>query len=279
MRLTAGARLGPYEIVAPLGAGAMGEVYKARDTRLGRDVAIKILSADIAASPDARQRFEREHPDGRMLVFSADRRGPPHLFRRDLTTGMDTELQPTRRFQQPLDITPDGRTLVYVERAAGGSFDLWSMPLDGGGPPVRLFETPFTETSARVSPDGRFLAFMSNESGGNETYLSPFPPAGARTRVTAGGGVHPRWSRDGRELFYLADGGRRLVSMPVDVTHAGDLGPPAPVFILRDSFVSDYDVSSDGRRFLAHVPISAGDAQPLTAVLGWPSGGSPDRRP
>jgi serine/threonine protein kinase/Tol biopolymer transport system component len=235
---------------------------------------------DTRLTTDAGSEFSGVwHPDGRTMFFAADRKGPPHLFRRDLTTGTDTELLPPGRFQEPMDVTPDGRTLVFVQRGVGGTANLWTMPLDGSAPPVALFEAPFIQTGARFSPDGRFLAFASTESGALEIYVSPFPATGTKIRVTSGGGIHPRWNRDGRELFYLADRGHRIVAVPIDLKRAAEPGKPATVFSLTDTSIRDFDVSADGRRFLAHLALSDGDAQPLTAVVAWPSGANPDRRP
>ena len=184
---------------------------------------------------------------------------------------------PPPSFSLPEDVSPDGRTFVFAQRTVRGNFDLWTLPLDPGGPPSPLMETPFDEMSARFSRDGRHLAFASDESGRYEIYVVPFPQ-GEKTQVSAGGGNVPRWSRDGRELFYIS-GDRHLVSVAVRTTPSLTFGTPQRLFAVppgqkwddAKTFDSwpDFDVSLDGTKFLAVVPQPA-NRLPLTVVLNWP---------
>jgi eukaryotic-like serine/threonine-protein kinase len=208
-------------------------------------------------------------PDGRTLFFAADRGGPPHLFRRDLTTGVEEEVLPAGTMHGPQDVSPDGRTLILGQRAPGGG-DIWTLPLTGGSrTPSPLIQSPFDEEHVRFSPDGRFFSFASNASGRVEVYVAPFPATGERIRVSVGGGDLPRWSRDGRELFYVSDD-RHLVDVPIRTTPTLQIGKPAPLFPLsgQRSWL-DFDLSIDGQRFLAVVPEIAANEQPLTVVLHW----------
>ena len=131
--------------------------------------------------------------------------------------------------------------------------------------------------SVRFSPDGRHVAFASDESGRYEVYVAPFPMTAGKTRVSAGGANLPRWSRDGRELFYVS-GDLHLVAVPVRTTPSLAFGAPQPLFAVQratkwddaktfDAW-SDFDVSPDGTKFLAVVPQPA-NHEPLTAVLNW----------
>lgn len=155
-----------------------------------------------------------------------------------------------------------------MERSAAGTFQLWTMPLEGDGQPARLFATNFTEGGGRFSRDGRWLAYLSNESGGSAVYVAAFPPTGERTRVSSGGAAAPRWSLDGRELVYLTGDGR-LAAVPVRTTPSLQVGTATTLFALKGIPWRDFDVSRDGQRFLAHVPESSGDRKPLTVVLNW----------
>ena len=137
------------------------------------------------------------------IAFSADRGGPPHLYRKDLATGAEVEMQPGRGLQMPKDVSPDGKLMLFTQRLVS-TFDIWVMPLNSPEKSSPLFETPFDEAAVRFSPDGRFIAFASDESGRSEVYVSPFPPTGAKTRVSSVGGSLPRWRRDGQELFYMS---------------------------------------------------------------------------
>jgi len=147
-------------------------------------------------------------------------------------------------------------------------FSLWTMALAGDRPPARLFDTPFAESAGRFSRDGRWLAYTSVESGAVEVYVAPFPPTGERTRVSSGGAAAPRWGIDGRELFYITGDGR-LAAVPVRTTPSLQVGTATTLFTMKGMKWRDFDVSSDGKRFLAHVPESSGDRQPLTVVLNW----------
>ena len=215
-------------------------------------------------------------PGGKGVLFSSVRGSNPRLVRRDLATGHEDELLPEGGFQVAGDISPDGKTLVYFERTGKGFFDLWEVALERGGkPPHRLMEGTFfgdvAVAVARFSPDGRFLAFISGESGKLEAYVMPFPGPTEKTRVSADGASVVRWSRDGRELFYLA-GDLRLMAVPVRTSPSLQLGVPSPLFQLKGhSRWRSFDVSTDGTRFLAIEPESLADERPLSVVVNWPS--------
>jgi Tol biopolymer transport system component len=132
------------------------------------------------------------------VIFSG--RTPPHLMQRDLRTNAEEELFPAPAFQLTEDISPDGKTFLFTQRTPRGNFDIWTMPVNPRGAAAPLIETPFDEYSPRFSPDGRYVAFASDESGRYEVYVAALPYTGGKTRVSAAGGWLPRWSRDGREL-------------------------------------------------------------------------------
>jgi Tol biopolymer transport system component len=206
---------------------------------------------------------------GRAVAFAADRGGPPHLFRKDLATGIEDELLPAGKRQLPTDVSPDGTTLVFVERTGRANGRLWTMALSSHVRSV-LIGTSFDESDAHFSPDGRFIAYTSDESGSGryDVYIAPFP-RGPEVRVsTAEGGRAPRWARDGRELFYLSSD-RRLVTVPVRTRPSLDLGSAKTLFTTGATTWSDYDVSMDGKRFIAIV--LAGEA-PVAVVQHFVSG-------
>ena len=158
--------------------------------------------------------FPKLLADGKSLVFAAVRGTPPLLRRRDMATGKETPLtEGSRAFQMPEDVSPDGRTLVFVERTETGNFDIWSLALDGSAKPVPLLQSSFDNHKVRFSPDGRFIAFINNEAGHPEVYVMPFPGPGEKVRVSEGGARLLRWGRDGA-LYYLS-GEMRFVTVPV----------------------------------------------------------------
>ena len=210
-------------------------------------------------------------PGGRGVVFMADRGGAPHLFRIDIATGADDELLPPWRFQQPEDISAAG-DIIFTERTARGNYDV--RVLRGGARPVTsdVFTSAFDEQQPRLSPDNRAIAFSTNESGRYELYVTSFPPKGAKVSVSADGALAPRWAPDGRELFYLSADGRLMV-VPVRTQPTLDVGAPMPLFALTAAARwKDFDVARDGKKFLAIVPQSRANEQPLTVVVNWTAG-------
>jgi len=202
---------------------------------------------------------------------------PPHLIRRDLSTGAETGLLSSPAFDVAEDISPDGKTMVFTRRTLRGNSDIWSTMLGDPRSASPIMETPFDEASVRFSPDGRHLAFESNESGRYEVYVAPFPNSAGKMRVSKGGGSLPRWSRNGRELFFIA-ADRHMMSVPVSAGASIALGSPAALFEIAggtavgdlgpDNVWTDFDPSPDGKRFLAVVPEPPG-RNPVTVMMGW----------
>jgi Tol biopolymer transport system component len=206
--------------------------------------------------------------DGAKVFFRADRFGPPDLHEVPTTSpGTDSVLQRRPGVQHPEDSSPDGRFLCFTEWSRTTNGDLWLLSLSGKGDPVLLAQTPFYEAGARFSPDGRWVAYVSNESGGREIFLRPADGGGERIRVSSGGGAMPRWRRDGMELFYLATNGD-LVSHPVRPATRPEPGSPTVLFRL-DGEVRDYDVDASGQRFL--VNVATPEPAPIGVLVNWPS--------
>jgi eukaryotic-like serine/threonine-protein kinase len=126
-------------------------------------------------------------PGGRSVAYSVDRGTSPQLFRKDLATGKEEKLLPGERFQIAQEVSPDGRSLVYLEAGEQGWFDVWVLPLTGGGKPAAFLQAPFNKTAVRFSPDGRYLAMITTESGQPEAYVMAYPGPGERIRVSTGG--------------------------------------------------------------------------------------------
>ena len=178
--------------------------------------------------------------------------------------------------QSPLDSSRDGRTIVFRKVAPTGVWNLWVLPLDGDRKPVPYRVGPFNETEARLSPDGRWLAYSSNESGRAEVIVQPFPdPSGGKWQISTDGGVTPRWRGDGRELFYL-DASGRVVAAAVTtgstftVERVNPLfRTPLPLPIIPGGALGVFDVTSDGKKFLVAVPPAGAAPAPINVVLNW----------
>jgi serine/threonine protein kinase/Tol biopolymer transport system component len=172
------------------------------------------------------------------------------------------------------DWSPDGRFLVYTQQSPDGRSELWLLPLSGDRKPQPFLKTTFNEMQGEVSPDGKWIAYTSDESGGsNEVYVTSFPVGGPRWRVSSGGGSFPRWSRDGKELFYRALEGTLMVAPVRTVSHGLEFGPPTALFRIPEPsgmFAYPYDVGLDGRRILALLPSRVGGDNPsITVLVDW----------
>lgn len=178
------------------------------------------------------------------------------------------------------DWSRDGKWVVYSpEPNAKTKADLWLLPMEGDHKPVPYLETPFNETLAQFSPDGRWMAYASDESGQEQVYVQPIPANGAKWQVSTSGGSRPRWSHDGRELFYTS-ADQKLMAVPVKIAgiSSGDFqaGAPQPLFDFTatpTAFGFGYQPSADGHRFLVRTPAEGGTGPPpLTVVLHWEAG-------
>ena len=174
------------------------------------------------------------------------------------------------------DWSSDGQHLVFTARGDRGASDLWLLPIASATPrPSPFIESRFNQTQARISPDSRWIAYTSNESGTDEVYIQSFPTPGSKRQASSNGGVQPRWRRDGKELFYLA-ADQRLMAVPVRLGATFEADAPVPLFRTRlipqgsQSILlpTAYDVSADGQRFVVTgAPDDPGP--PITVVLDW----------
>jgi Tol biopolymer transport system component/DNA-binding winged helix-turn-helix (wHTH) protein len=214
-------------------------------------------------------------PDGGRVAHRGVREGRPGIYLTDTGgASKDELLLETGSHLYPQDWSPDGRFLVYLVSNPKTGFDLWLVPLAPPRQPIPLAQTEFSERYAQFSPDGRWIAYTSDETGRTELYLQTLPPSGARWQVTTSGGDSPRWRRDGKELFYLAPDGR-LMAMAVSGSSTFQASPPQPLFLATIPSGNpgpSYDVSADGKRFLMSVPARDAAETPITVVTNWQAG-------
>jgi Tol biopolymer transport system component len=198
-------------------------------------------------------------PDGKRITFSQTTTGSDNLFWKLADgSGAAERLTTDGHIQYPSSWSPDGKTLAFIQRPTGTDYDIWMLSLEDGKAQSRPFlKTPFSERQAEFSPDGRWLAYVSDESGRAEVYVQPYPGPGVRHQVSTEGGEQPAWARSGRELFYTTPGTRDDTTkmMAVDVTLGATftVGKPRILFegpIANTVPVRSYDVTPDGRRFL-----------------------------
>jgi hypothetical protein len=155
------------------------------------------------------------------------------------------------------------------------------LPLTGERQPFPFLQTEFSEEHPQFSPDGRWLAYTSNESGRPEIYVQSFPPSGGKWQVSTHGGAHPRWRGDGQELFYLDLRGKKLLAVAVKGdTHTFEADVPVALFDINVgryipgllAGMYQYDVTADGQRFLVNTLVEEPPAPPITVVLNWIAG-------
>ncbi len=216
----------------------------------------------------------RWSPDGSRVMFTSNREGFPDFYEK-ASSGAGEEKLVFRSDQDKFltDWSQDGRFLAYHAPGPRTGWDVWVLPLSGDRKPIPFVQTEFTEAQGQFSPDGKWLAYASDESGLFEVYVRPFPAPGGKWQVSTSGGTQPQWRRDGKELFYLAeDGGLMGVDVKADSTF--EAGAPRPLFHARfptasAPFLRTYSVTSDGQRFLVTRVMEEDKAIPITVVLNW----------
>jgi serine/threonine protein kinase len=216
-------------------------------------------------------------PDGRLVAFSRDGLA---IYQAPASGSGEPRLMLRTRGGEiyPNDWAPDNSAIIYSDFSTSWA-DLWLLPLRPGGEPVPFRRTLFTEHQARFSPDSRWVAYTSDESGRPEVYLQALPPSTARLVASIDGGAQPMWRGDGKELYYLGlDGQLYAVQARLEDGKAA-LGAPQPLFRIRTEPSSllnvrnEYTVLPDGSRFLVSAP-TAGVAPEFSLVFNW----SGDRR-
>jgi len=210
-------------------------------------------------------------PDGRRVIYSGGADGKHGLY----VVPADASARPTQLFATesvaiPSSVTPDGKTLIYSEVGPDKRRRLMMLPIGAGttGQPQPVHpDAAGTEADGEVSPDGRWIGYESTESGGIEVYVQPYPGPGPKTRISLDGGSTPRWSRDGRELFYWA---RVPIAklMSVDIATSPDFRAGTPRELFQQPSTTTWDITSDRNRFLIELSARA-TGSTLAIVTNW----------
>ena len=219
-------------------------------------------------------RFPIWSPDGESIAFASNREGRLDLYRKSADgAGEEVLLLKSDRDKRPTSWSPDGRFLLFDDFSPQTQGDIWILPLDGDRTPIPFLQTEFSDAWGSFSPDSRWIAHQSNESGAQEIYVRPFSPdsetasSGGRWLISSNGGNNPRWRADGREL-YFTQGAIQQMAVEVDADTAFRVGSPRRLFDFP-GLPTTPDVTADGQRFLFAMLEGANEQTPFVVVLNW----------
>jgi serine/threonine protein kinase len=221
----------------------------------------------------AGERWPIWSPDGNSILFASDRKKRNDMFQRAASGAGGEELLLESNLQKyPSDWSRDGKLIAYTTLDQKNREDIWILPMKGDRKPFLFLQTEFSETRATFSPDGRWIAYQSDESGRLEIYVRPFPGSGGKFQASTNGGLRPRWRRDGKELFFLSLENKvmaaeiKLGAANVEVGAVLSLFPINP---FGGGGRDIYDVTGDGQRFLVATPGVEESSAPVTLVANW----------
>jgi Tol biopolymer transport system component len=211
-------------------------------------------------------------PDGGTIVFSSNREGANDLYEKPATgQGEEKLLVKSDEAKFACDWSRDGRYIAYMSQGKKTGFDVWVLPTFGDRKPMPIVVSPFNEVKPVFSPDGRFLAYTSNESGRPEIYVQTFPGAGGKWQVSTAGGFDSSWRADGKELYYRAVD-QKLMAVDIQAGSGFQAGIPRALFLGRvqpGNARNKYLATADGQRFLFVAPLGREAIVPTTVVLNW----------
>jgi Tol biopolymer transport system component len=206
-------------------------------------------------------------PDGKYVVFKTAR--GMQWVSADGTGGPQAIPGSSSVVDTPSSVSTDGDTLAFLRPAAETSSDVYVVSLRGRSSPRPVVSTRAYEGAPQFSPDGRWLAYTSDESGQMQVYVRPFPAPDRRWEVSTEGGTQPMWNRNGKEIFYRT--GNKMMAVGVSTTGDFTLSQPRQLFdqpyVFQNTSIADYDVSSDGQRFI--MVKNEGESSRLSVVLNW----------
>jgi eukaryotic-like serine/threonine-protein kinase len=215
--------------------------------------------------------------DGGRVLFGSARPGVTAIFQKTIGGGQEEPaaegVVSAGNATYPTDMSRDGRFLLYQQLTPRG-YDLGVLTLAGEHKSSTFLGTPFNEVQSRFSPNARWVAYASDESGRFEVYVRPFPVASGQTPISIAGGMQPEWRRDGKELFYIAADGR-LTAVPVTTDGATfSAGTPHALFDVEvpepnPPYPTNYVVTADGQRFLVNSVVDQPTRPALTVILNW----------
>ena len=237
-----------------------------------------IYVVDLTRGTDSRLTFDTADDilpiwshDGNRIVWASNRTGTFQLYQKLASgVGQDEPLLQSDAPLFPASWSADGKFLLYGRTDPKSSDDVWVLPQEGDRKPFPFLQTPVRDIEAQLSPDGRWIAYRTNESGRPEVYVQTFPASGGKWQVSTNGGHHPQWRGDGKELFYCSVD-RKMMAVDVKLGGAFGAGLPKTLFDLGAAkvYYADYAATADGRRFLFVRTLKEPAPAPFSVVVNW----------
>ncbi len=210
-------------------------------------------------------------PDGGRIIFCDGELSNLHQ-KLSNGSGSDEPVLKSSERKIPTDWSQDGRFIVYESLGEKTRRDLWVLPLFGDRKPFPFLNTEFIEQQGHLSPDGRWIAYASNESGTSQVYVQSFQKSGGKWQISTDGGADPAWRRDGKELFFLAPD-KKLMAVDATGGSTFEASVPRVLFQTRVTGLEDarnhYVVAGDGQRFLVNTLVEESTSLPMTVVVNW----------
>jgi len=228
------------------------------------DLARDTLTKASFGSDDYRPHWS---PDGKMLAYDSSMSGHQQVYvKHDTAQGSDEAVTDGVENKALYDWTKDGREVVFGRQNKGAGWDIYAALIHGDHKTRPLVEAPFNQTDACVSPDGKWLAYVSDESGQDEVFVQAMNAPGTRVQISRDTGSEPRWARSGNELLYLS----KDWVMSVKFAPGAALNPGKPVVLFEDKRDwSGYDLARDGRLLVARKAEDKGGGTQINVVLHW----------
>jgi Tol biopolymer transport system component len=223
--------------------------------------------ATFGQTPVTRDTSPVWSPDGMHLVFASRRDGRDVLVMTAPQSGeKEEQIAEAAQTMRPTAWSADGRWLLYTTDQPKTGLDVWAIPMSGERRATAVLQSTANESDAQVSPDGRWIAYVSDETGRNEVFVRSFPESKGKWLISSGGGTRPRWRTDGRELVFVSGEGM-LTSVAIEGSPELRIGREQPLFSLRSA--SEFAMAPGGQRFLVRSPVRSDRRAELHVVLNW----------